>query len=94
MNTESKTPGPGDNSGHGHKTVLIYINTREHRLAKESITYQELVELAAPGDVPNDEKVYEIIYTNPHGKDGKVGVGGKVQLKEGMVFDVHLANRS
>lgn len=76
------------------KGITIFINTREFTLHQKSVSYQELVGLAFPGDIPSSDKVYEITYSSDHGPDGKVGVGGDVKLKEGMVFNVGLTNRS
>lgn len=84
------TPG----ATQGNKETTIYINTRQFTLHQKVMTYQDLVNLAYPGDVPSPEKVYEITYSTEHGADGKVGVGGEVKLKEGMVFNVCLTNRS
>jgi hypothetical protein len=76
------------------KEIIIFINTREFTLHQKSLTYQDLIELAYPGDIPNPNKIYDITYSNENGLDGKVGVGGSVKLEEGMVFNVILANRS
>lgn len=79
---------------HPVKEVTIYINTRKFTIGEKTLSYQELVNMAFPGDVPSPDKVYEITYSNEHGPDGKVGVGGDVKVKEGMVFHVGLTNRS
>jgi hypothetical protein len=78
----------------GKRDITIYINTVKVQVHKKTLAYQELVELAYPGDVPSPGKVYEITYSSDHGPDGKVGVGGSVHIKEGMVFNVGLTNRS
>lgn len=79
----------------GDKEITIFINTREFIFDHHKIlTYQDLIDLAFPGDVPSQDKVYEITYSSEHGSDGKVGVGGDVKLKKGMVFNVGLTNRS
>lgn len=78
----------------GNKEFTIYINTREFKVHEKSVTYEELVSLAYPGEAPTPDKVYEITYSSDHGPDGKVGVGGTVKLKEGMVFNVGITNRS
>ena len=83
----------GGSSDH-KKEVRIFINTREFVVPKTKLTYQELVDMAYPGDVPSPDKVYEITYSSEHGPDGTVGVGGEVKLKEGMVFNVGITNRS
>lgn len=78
----------------GHKEITIFINTREFKVHQKTLTYQELVNLAYPGDVPSPDKVYEITYSFDDTPGGKIGVGGDVKLKEGMVFNVGLTNRS
>jgi hypothetical protein len=88
-----------DDGNHGEspehkKEIRIYINTREFLVRKTKLTYQDLVDFAYPGDVPGPDKVYEITYSSEHGPDGSVGVGGEVKLKEGMVFNVGITNRS
>jgi hypothetical protein len=95
--TEQANQGNADNhAGNplGNREITIFINTREFKVHQKTLTYQELVNLAYPGDVPSEDKVYEITYSSDHGLDGKVGVGGNVKLKEGMVFNVGLTNRS
>jgi Multiubiquitin len=88
-----------DDGNHGaspesKKEISIYINTRECLVAKTKVTYQDLVTLAFPGEVANPDKVFEITYSSEHGPDGSVGVGGEINLKEGMVFNVGITNRS
>lgn len=89
-------PDDGDHSATSNhqKEVRIFINTREFVVPKTKLAYQELVDMAYPGDVPSPDKVYEITYSSEHGPDGSVGVGGEVKLKEGMVFNVGITNRS
>jgi hypothetical protein len=77
-----------------HKEIIIFINTREFTVPQKTLTYQDLVNLAYPGDVPSPDKIYEITYSSEHGPDGKIGVDGNVKLKEGMVFNVCITNRS
>lgn len=79
---------------HTDRGFIIFINTREFTVHQKTLTYQQLVDLAFPGDVPSQDKVYDITYSNEHGSDAKIGVGGDVKLKEGMVFHVGLTNRS
>ena len=74
--------------------ITVYINTRRFIIEQQTLSYQELVNLAFPGEVPSPDKVYEITYSNEHGPDGMVGVGGEVKVKEEMVINVGLTNRS
>ena len=95
MNSNEQTHQTVDPaSKHLGKEVTIYINTRKFTIEQKTLSYQDLVNLAFPGDAPSSDKVYEITYSNEHGPDGKVGVGGEVKVKEGMVFHVGLTNRS
>jgi hypothetical protein len=103
MNTHTPDTPTHDNHGdsantpsdpQSHKDITIFINTREFTLHQKNLTYQELVDLAFPGNISSPEKIYEITYSSDHGLDGKVGVDGNVKLKEGMVFNVGLTNRS
>lgn len=94
MNTHIAELDGNQNGGRSEKEISIFINTRSFMLHQKILTYQELVELAYPGDVPSPDKIYEITYSSDHGPDGMVGVGGEVKVKEGMVFHVGLANRS
>lgn len=94
MHDNHDNPAISNGDTQGKKEVTIFINTRQFSVHQKTLTYQELVGLAYPGDVPSPDKVYEITYSSEHGLDGKVGVGGEVKLKEGMVFHVGLTNRS
>lgn len=59
IQVHSDDGNPGASSDH-KKEVCIFINTREFVVPKTELTYQELVDMAYPGDVPGPDKVYEI----------------------------------
>ena len=83
----------GGSSDH-KKEIRIFINTREFVVPKTKLTYQELVDMAYPGDVPSPDKVYEITYSSEHGPDGSLRAGGEATMKERMVFNLGTRNRS
>lgn len=90
---------PGDSPGsqhddHGHdKAVTIIVNTRPHEWAEKDITFEQVVELAFPGQ-PYDPEGTTVEYSRGHGKDKSLRPGESVQVKDGMIFDVESANRS
>ncbi len=84
-----------DKQGSDHtKEIEIIVNTRPRLVSKDLISYQDLVELAFPGEVTDPNKVFTIDYSNPHGQDGSVPVDGEIKVKKGMVFNVTRTNRS
>jgi hypothetical protein len=84
-------PGHGHDHGGGDrpKTVTIYVNTRPHEVAKEEITFEEVVKLAYPTTPPGANIGYTVTYQRGQGnKDGDLVAGQTVEVKDGMIFDV------
>lgn len=75
------------------KTVTIIVNTRSHEWTEKEITFEQVVELASPGQ-PYDPQGTTVEYSRGHGKDKSLRPGESVNVKDGMVFDVEPANRS
>ncbi|GAB3034040.1 hypothetical protein GCM10027052_09480 [Parafrigoribacterium mesophilum] len=75
------------------KTVTIIVNTRARPWAGKKITFEQVVELAFPGQ-PYDPAGTTVEYSRGHGPDHALRSGKSVAVKEGMVFDVEPANRS
>lgn len=75
------------------KTVTIIVNTRAQRWSEKKISFEEVVELAFPGQ-PYDPAGTTVEYSRGHGADHALRPGKSVEVKEGMVFDVEPANRS
>lgn len=75
------------------KTVTIIVNTRSHRWAEKEITFEQVVELAFPGQ-PYDPAGTTVEYSRGHGKDKSLRPGESVRVRDEMVFDVEPANRS
>lgn len=72
------------------KLVTIVVNTIEHQVDKDEITFDELVNLAYANNPPTGNEVrFTIAYHHKNGGgEGKVQPGGSVKVKDGMIFDV------
>lgn len=75
------------------KTVTIVINTRAQHWSEKKITFEQVVELAFPGQ-PYDPAGTTVEYSRGHGPDHALRPGKSVEVKDGMIFDVEPANRS
>lgn len=75
------------------KTVTIIVNTRAQAWAEKEITFEQVVELAFPGQ-QYDPAGTTVEYSRGHGPDHALRPGKSVAVKDGMVFDVEPANRS
>ena len=75
------------------KYETFIVNTRSHEWADKDITFEQVVELAFPGQ-PYDPAGTTVEYSRGHGSDKSLRPGGSVHVKDGMVFDVEPANRS
>ncbi len=87
-----KTPGEPENAGR-HKSTTIIVNTKRHEWTEKKITFEQVVELAFPGQ-PYDPAGTTVEYSRGHGPDHSLRPGASVQIKDGMIFDVVPANRS
>ena len=87
-------PGHSPDSSAGHNgTVTIIVNTRPREWHEKKITFEQVVELAYPGQ-PYDPEGTTVEYSRGHGPDHSLRPGGSVEVKDGMIFDVQLALRS
>ena len=75
------------------KTAIITVNTRQHPWDEKKITFEQVVELAFPGQ-PYDPEGTTVEYSRGHRPDHSLRPGQSVEVKDGMVFDVEPANRS
>lgn len=77
----------------GAQTVKIVVNTRQVPWTEKKITFEQVVELAFPGQ-PYDPQGTLVEYGRGHGPDHSLRAGHDVEVKDGMIFDVEPANRS
>lgn len=75
------------------KTVTIIVNTKPHEWADKEITFEQIVDLASPGE-PYDPQGTTVEYSRGHGPDKSLRPSQSVNVKDGMIFDVEPANRS
>jgi hypothetical protein len=77
-----------------HKNVTIIVNSRPHEIEKgDDISFEELVQIAFPGE-GGENSTFTVTYRRGPGKDGTLAAGQSVKVKDGMVFNVDLTNRS
>jgi multiubiquitin len=73
--------------------VTIIVNTRRKEWSEKDITFEKVVELAFPGQ-PYDRDGTTVEYCKGHGPDKALHAGEHIEVKDGMIFDVELGNRS
>lgn len=75
------------------KVATIIVNSRPFEWAEKKISYEQVVELAFPGQ-PLDPQGTLVEVSRGDGPDHDLRPGKDVVVKDGMVFDVEPANRS
>lgn len=95
----SEKPGQGNTdgkgNGHGPKPITVYVNTTAHRVAKDDLSYEDVVKLAYPDEPIGNNPGYTVLYQRAHGnKNGELVAGQSVKAKDGMSFDVTPTNLS
>jgi hypothetical protein len=87
--TEQTTAAPK-----GHElTATIIINTRAVVWNEKKISFEQVLELAFPGQ-GYDPAATSVEFSRGHGPDKSLRQGESVNVKEGMVFDAEPAVRS
>jgi|ERR1022692_2128337 hypothetical protein len=78
------------------KTYTVYINGQEKVLTSKTVTFEQLVALAFPTPPTGPNILFTISYEDgPHANPmGSLMPGGKVQVKEGMIFNVTPTDKS
>ncbi|GAA3832575.1 hypothetical protein GCM10022226_62280 [Sphaerisporangium flaviroseum] len=81
---------------HGPPPVTIIVNTRSHRWRDKEISFEEVVQLAYPGQPQTDQDTYTVRYSRGHDGhgSGSLTAAHSVKVKNGMVFDVVRTSRS
>lgn len=81
---------------HGPQPIKIIVNTRSHPWEAKIISFEQVVELAYPGQPPTDQDAYTVRYSRGHDGHGagSLTAGHSVNVKDGMVFDVIRTSRS
>jgi len=98
-NNPGGNPG-GGSSGNGNpgndpkKDVTIFVNATPHVVAKDEMSFREIVALAALPSGPNVS--YTLTFRKGHGNkpEGSLVEGGTVKVKDGMIFNVSATDKS
>jgi len=74
--------------------IKIFVNTRPTIVSEDTVTFQQVTELAYPG--PHDPKTFfKVAYRKaPDDKHGTLTLGQSVTVKEGTIFDVTKIDKS
>jgi hypothetical protein len=86
-------PG-GGNNGNGPKDITIIINGTPHVVAKEEMTFREIITLAELASGPNVS--YTLTYRKGHGNkpEGSLVERDVVKVKDGMIFNATATDKS
>ncbi|MFP8962593.1 multiubiquitin domain-containing protein [Streptomyces nanhaiensis] len=81
---------------HGPKPVTIIVNARPYDWEAKEITFEQVVDLAYPGQPRSGQDTYTVRYSRGHDGhgSGSLTAGHSVRVKKGMVFDVYRTSRS
>lgn len=69
------------------KTVTIYVNTVEHTVPHQKISYATLIGLAFP-NAPGTNYIVKYYRGNSDNLTGTLPPGGEVMVKDGMDFRI------
>jgi len=79
------------------KEITIFVNGTEESVSKDTLTFDELVDIAFPGHPTDPNIIFSITFEHADSKphQGTVAQGGSVTVKnKGTTFDVIQTNRS
>ena len=89
------TPEQAAHGGGKDHAFTITVNGRPKTVTTNSLSFDEVVELAYPGGPRGDNWVYTVGYRRGEGdKSGSLSEGDSVKVKDGMVFDVTQTDKS
>jgi len=77
-----------------HNTEII-VNGRPRNVAGNVVSFEQVVEIAFPDDVPNADRIYTVAFRHGARKSGGTLVAGQfVEVKTGTQYDVVKSNKS
>ena len=76
--------------------VTIVVNGRSHEVARDDISFEEVISLAFDPLPSGDNIVFTVTYRRGHGNKpaGTLVAGESVRVKDGMIFDVTVTDKS
>ncbi|AFZ67177.1 multiubiquitin domain-containing protein [Deinococcus peraridilitoris] len=91
------TPSTQHNDDHGRdKVTTIIVNGREKQVTDKEMTYDQVVHLAYDNPPSGPNVLITVTFRRGHGDkpEGSLTAGSSVRLKEGMIFNVVLTDKS
>jgi len=90
---------PKENGNEGRardKEINIIVNARPKTVTKKELSYDEIVALAFDNPPSGENVLFTITYRRgeDNQKEGSVGKGESVRIKEGMIFNVTPTDKS
>jgi len=78
------------------KVYHIIVNGQQKTVTTKTVSYEEIVKLALPDPITGTKIIYTVGYEDgPHqNPSGSLIPGGKVKVKDGMIFDVTPTDKS
>jgi hypothetical protein len=78
------------------KTYKIYVNGQEKTVTTKKVTFEQIVTLAFPNPPSGENILFTVGYEDgPHVNPmGSLMPGGKVKVKDGMIFNVTPTDKS
>lgn len=78
------------------RTYTIYVNGEEKKVTTKTVTFEQLISLAFPTPPAGQNIIYTVSYEDgpPSNPMGSLVTGGKVKVKNGMVFNVTPTDKS
>ena len=78
------------------KVYHIIVNGQQKTITTKTVSYEEVVELAFPDPITGPNIIYTVGYEDGphHNPSGSLMPGGKVNVKDGMIFDVTPTDKS
>jgi hypothetical protein len=78
------------------KVYHIIVNGQQKTVTTKTVSYEEIVKLAFPDPITGPKIIYTVGYEDGphHNPSGSLMPGGKVKVKDGMIFDVTPTDKS
>ena len=78
------------------RTYRIYVNGQEKTVTTKIVSYEQIVKLAFPNPPTGQNILFTVGYEDgPHSNpSGSLMPGGKVKVKDGMIFNVTPTDKS
>lgn len=78
------------------KDVTIVVNGTQKTVAKDDLSFDEVVKLAFETPPYGENTLFSVTYRRGHGNkpEGILAPGESLKVKEGMIFDVTATDKS